>query len=137
MEGRRVGHWQVGRRSDGVGGVASDREVQALNGLSQDMLIELDGLLERLAIDPPRGVVFRSAKASGFVAGADVRDFRGFCDSGTVQDAIARGQFVSQNLAELPCPTVASLACYYLAGRTEHALPCTYRMASHAPYTPN
>src|SRR3546814_13574765 len=105
MEGRRVGHWQVGRRSDGVGGVASDREVQALNGLSQDMLIELDGLLERLAIDPPRGVVFRSAKASGFVAGADVREFRGFGERGTVKDALARGQFVFQKLAELPCPT--------------------------------
>src|SRR3546814_3689819 len=77
LDGLRLRHWQAERRIDGVVVVAIDREGQAVNALSQDMLIELDGLLERLAIDPPRGVVFRSAQASGLVAGADVREFRG------------------------------------------------------------
>ena len=43
-----------------------------------EVLVELEAIVERLAIDPPRGVVFRSAKASGFIAGADLKDFQQF-----------------------------------------------------------
>ncbi len=135
LDGLRLRHWQVERRLDGVVVVSIDREGQSVNALSQDMLIELDGLLERLAIDPPRGVVFRSAKASGFVAGADIREFRGFGERGTVKDALARGQFVFQKLAELPCPSVAAIHGYSMGGGTELALACTYRVASNDPST--
>ena len=62
LDGLRLRHWQVERRPDGVVVVGIDREGQSVNALSQDMLIELDALLERLAIDPPKGLVFRSAK---------------------------------------------------------------------------
>jgi 3-hydroxyacyl-CoA dehydrogenase/enoyl-CoA hydratase/3-hydroxybutyryl-CoA epimerase len=107
FDGLRFRHWRLEARADGVIVVAIDREGQAVNALSQEMLVELDALLERLAIDPPRGVVFRSGKASGFVAGADVREFREFDARGTVDDALFRGQQALQKLASLPCPTVA------------------------------
>ena len=129
--GLRFRHWQVEARADGVVLVTIDREGQAVNALSQDMLIELGDLLERLAIDPPRGVVFRSGKASGFVAGADVREFQQFDARGTVKDALFRGQQVLQKLAELPCPTVAAIHGYCMGGGTELALACRYRVASN------
>ncbi|HET7655844.1 MAG TPA: 3-hydroxyacyl-CoA dehydrogenase NAD-binding domain-containing protein [Luteimonas sp.] len=135
LDGLRLRHWQVERRADGVVVVAIDREGQAINALSQDMLIELDALVERLAIDPPAGVVFRSAKATGFVAGADVREFRDFDARGTVNDALARGQLVFQKLAELPCATVAAIHGYSMGGGTELALACRYRVASNHPST--
>ncbi len=135
LDGLRLRHWQVERRADGVVVVAIDREGQAVNALSQDMLIELDALVERLAIDPPAGVVFRSAKATGFVAGADVREFRDFDARGTVNDALARGQLVFQKLAELPCATVAAIHGYSMGGGTELALACRYRVASNDPST--
>src|SRR5690606_27800523 len=91
--------------------------------------------VERLAIDPPAGVVFRSAKATGFVAGADVREFRDFDARGTVNDALARGQLVFQKLAELPCATVAAIHGYSMGGGTELALACRYRVASNDPST--
>ena len=131
FDGLRLRHWRLEARADGVVVVAIDREGQAVNALSQEMLVELDALLERLAIDPPRGVVFRSAKASGFVAGADVREFQQFDARGTVGDALFRGQQTLQKLAALPCPTVAAIHGYCMGGGTELSLACRYRVASN------
>ncbi|MDQ2701829.1 MAG: 3-hydroxyacyl-CoA dehydrogenase NAD-binding domain-containing protein [Pseudomonadota bacterium] len=130
FDGLRFRHWQVEARADGVVVVTIDREGQSVNALSQAMLVELGELLERLAIDPPRGVVFRSGKASGFVAGADVKEFQDFDVRGTVDDALFRGQQVLQKLASLPCPTVAAIHGYCMGGGTELALACRYRVAS-------
>jgi 3-hydroxyacyl-CoA dehydrogenase/enoyl-CoA hydratase/3-hydroxybutyryl-CoA epimerase len=129
--GLRFRHWQVEARADGIVVVTIDRGGQAVNALSQDMLVELGDLLERLAIDPPRGVVFRSGKTSGFVAGADVKEFQDFDARGTVKDALFRGQQVLQKLAELPCPTVAAIHGYCMGGGTELVLACRYRVASN------
>jgi 3-hydroxyacyl-CoA dehydrogenase/enoyl-CoA hydratase/3-hydroxybutyryl-CoA epimerase len=130
FDGLRFQHWQVERRADGIVLVTIDRAGQPVNALSQDMLIELGALVERLAIDPPRGVVFRSGKPSGFIAGADIREFQDFDAKGTVKDALFRGQQVFQRLAELPCPTVAAIHGYCMGGGTELALACRHRVAS-------
>ena len=135
FDGLRFAHWQVEHRADGVVVVTIDRGGQSVNALSQDMLIELGTLVERLAIDPPRGVVFRSGKASGFVAGADIREFQGFDAQGMVKDALFRGQQVFQRIAELGCPTVAAIHGYCMGGGTELALACRYRVASDDPST--
>ena len=135
FDGLRFAHWQVEPRSDGLVLVTIDRAGQSVNALSQDMLIELGALVERLAIDPPRGVVFRSGKSSGFIAGADIREFQAFDAQGTVKDALFRGQQVFQRIAELPCPTVAALHGYCMGGGTELALACSHRVASSDPST--
>jgi 3-hydroxyacyl-CoA dehydrogenase/enoyl-CoA hydratase/3-hydroxybutyryl-CoA epimerase len=135
FDGLRFRHWQVEPRGDGMVVVTIDRDGQSVNALSQDMLIELDTLLERLAIDPPKGVVFRSGKPSGFVAGADIKEFQEFDARGTVKDALFRGQQALQKLAELPCPTVAAIHGYCMGGGTELALACRYRVASNDPST--
>jgi 3-hydroxyacyl-CoA dehydrogenase / enoyl-CoA hydratase / 3-hydroxybutyryl-CoA epimerase len=135
LDGLRFAHWQVESRDDGIVVVTIDRAGQPVNALSQDMLIELDTLIERLAIDPPRGVVFRSGKASGFVAGADIKEFQAFDANGTVKDALFRGQQVFQRIAELPCPTVAAIHGYCMGGGTELALACRHRVATRDPST--
>jgi 3-hydroxyacyl-CoA dehydrogenase/enoyl-CoA hydratase/3-hydroxybutyryl-CoA epimerase len=135
FDGLRFQHWQVETRADGIVLVTIDRAGQPVNALSQDMLIELGALVERLAIDPPRGVVFRSGKTSGFIAGADIREFQDFDAKGTVKDALFRGQQVFQRLAELPCPTVAAIHGYCMGGGTELALACRHRVVSGDPST--
>ena len=135
FDGLRFQHWRVEARADGVVLVTIDRGGQAVNALSQAMLVELGELLERLAIDPPRGVVFRSGKASGFIAGADIKEFQDFDARGTVNDALFRGQQVLQKLASLPCPTVAAIHGFCMGGGTELALACRYRVASDDPST--
>jgi 3-hydroxyacyl-CoA dehydrogenase/enoyl-CoA hydratase/3-hydroxybutyryl-CoA epimerase len=135
LDGLRFSHWQAELRPDGVLVLSFDRAGEQVNTFSQDVLIELDTLLERLALDPPRAVVLRSAKEKGFIAGADIREFAEFDRKGTIADAIRRGQQVFQRLAELPCPTVAAIHGFCMGGGTEISLACDYRIASNDPST--
>ena len=129
--GLRLRHWRTDLRTDGVLVVSFDKADEHVNTLSQAVLVELDTLVERIAIDPPKGVVLRSAKATGFIAGADIKEFRDFDARGTTGDAIRRGQDVFQRLSELPCPTVAAIHGFCMGGGTEIALACRYRVASN------
>lgn len=135
FDGLRFTHWQAEIRDDGIVVLALDRRDSPVNAMSQDVLLELGDIIERLAIDPPKGVVIRSAKAAGFIAGADLKEFQEFDRRGTVNDAIRRGQSTYQKLAELPCPTVAAIHGHCLGGGTELALACRYRVASSDPST--
>ena len=135
FDGLRVQHWQMQSREDGVLVLSFDRAGTPVNTLAQEVLIELDGLLERIAVDPPKGLVIRSAKPSGFIAGADIKEFQAFDEKGVVADAIRRGQQVFQRLAELPIPTVAAIHGFCMGGGTELALACRYRVASSDPST--
>ncbi|MEG3192086.1 3-hydroxyacyl-CoA dehydrogenase NAD-binding domain-containing protein [Lysobacter sp. D1-1-M9] len=131
FEGLRARHWHTEARGDGVLVLSFDRAEAPVNTFSQDVLIELDSLLERLALDPPKALVIRSGKDKGFIAGADIREFQSFDAKGVVGDAIRRGQQVFQRLAELPCPTVAAIHGFCMGGGTELALACRYRIASN------
>ncbi|QDH70507.1 3-hydroxyacyl-CoA dehydrogenase NAD-binding domain-containing protein [Marilutibacter alkalisoli] len=130
LDGLRFQHWQTSLREDGVLVLSFDRAESSVNTFAQDVLIELDSLLERLAMDPPKGVVLASAKASGFIAGADIKEFATFGENDMVGDAIRRGQQVFQRLAELPCSTVAAIHGFCMGGGTEISLACDYRVAS-------
>ena len=135
LDGLRFSHWQVELRPDGVLVLSFDRAGESVNTFAQDVLLELDGLLERLALDPPKGLVLRSAKDKGFIAGADIREFAEFDRKGTIADSIRRGQQVFQRLADLPCPTVAAIHGFCMGGGTEISLACDYRVASSDPST--
>lgn len=135
FDGLRFSHWQTELREDGILVLSFDRQGASVNAFSQDALIELGDLLERLALDPPKGVILRSAKQVGFIAGADLKEFQEFDRKGTVNDAIHRGQAVFQKLAELPCPTVSAIHGFCMGGGTEISLACTYRVASNDPST--
>jgi 3-hydroxyacyl-CoA dehydrogenase/enoyl-CoA hydratase/3-hydroxybutyryl-CoA epimerase len=135
FDGLPLLNWQAETRDDGVVVLSFDKAGTGFNTFSQDVLIELDGILERLRLEPPKGLVIRSAKASGFIAGADIKEFQTFDQRGTVGDAIARGQNVFQRIAELPFRTVAAIHGFCMGGGTEIALACGYRVASDDPST--
>lgn len=135
LDGLRFSHWQAEARPDGVVVLSFDRAGESVNTFAQDVLIELDAFLERIALDPPKGLVIRSAKAKGFIAGADIREFQQFDEKGTIGDSIRRGQQVFQRLAELPCPTVSAIHGFCMGGGTEISLACRYRVASNDPST--
>lgn len=135
LAGLRFSHWQAEARPDGVLVLSFDRAGESVNTFAQDVLIELDAFLERIALDPPKGLVIRSAKAKGFIAGADIREFQAFDEKGTIGDSIRRGQQAFQRLAELPCPTVAAIHGFCMGGGTEISLACRYRVASNDPLT--
>ncbi|MES2858492.1 MAG: 3-hydroxyacyl-CoA dehydrogenase NAD-binding domain-containing protein [Pseudomonadota bacterium] len=129
FDGLRFQHWQLEQRDDGVLVVSFDRADTAVNTFSQDVLLELQSLLERVAMDPPKGLVLRSAKAA-FAAGADLKALQALDARGQVGDFIQLGQQVFQRLAELPCPTVAAIHGFCMGGGTEISLACRYRVAA-------
>lgn len=130
FDGLTLKNWQIQSRDDGILILHFDREGQSVNSFAQEVLLELEAIIERLAMEPPRGVILASAKSSGFIAGADIKEFAEFDRKGTVSDAIARGQGVFEKLARLPCPTVAAIHGFCMGGGTEMALACDYRIAS-------
>jgi len=135
FDGLQLRNWRHDSRPDGVEVISFDRDGQPVNSFSQEALRELGLMVERLAMDPPRGVVFRSAKERGFIAGADIREFQQFDANGTTADAIRRGQQVFERIARLPCPTVVAIHGFCMGGGTELSLACRYRVASNDPST--
>src|SRR5579862_3193580 len=122
-------NWTLEKDADGVAWLTLDKPATSANVLSGSVLIELDGLLAALEKELPRAVVVISAKKSGFVAGADIREFTGINDEASGYVLIHRGQQVVNRLAALPCPTVAAIHGFALGGGLELALACRYRVA--------
>ena len=68
--------WTLTRDADGYATLAFDKAGAAVNTLSAGAMAELAEALDALDATPPKGLVIRSAKASGFIAGADIDEFR-------------------------------------------------------------
>ncbi len=135
FEGLRFKHWSSERDADGIVVLNFDRAGSSVNTFAREVLDELNEIVERLSFDPPKGLIIRSGKKAGFIAGADIREFEGYAESGMVLDAISYGQRVLQGLSRLPCPTVAAIHGHCMGGGTELALACKYRVASRDPST--
>jgi 3-hydroxyacyl-CoA dehydrogenase/enoyl-CoA hydratase/3-hydroxybutyryl-CoA epimerase len=131
FDGLRLAHWQADRRPDGILVLTLDRADQGVNALSRAVLDELEAMLERIAMELPKGVVIRSGKDAGFIPGADIKSFEEIAAKGHIEDWIRRGQLVFQKLAELRCPTVAAIHGHCMGGGTEISLACRYRIASN------
>ncbi len=86
-------------------------------------------MLAALESQRPTGLVIRSAKKSGFIAGADVNEFRGASDARAVETEIGRAHAVIDRLEALRVPTVAVIHGFCLGGGLEVALACQMRIA--------
>jgi 3-hydroxyacyl-CoA dehydrogenase/enoyl-CoA hydratase/3-hydroxybutyryl-CoA epimerase len=122
-------HFQLTRDADGIAWLLFDREGASANTLSADVIAELDAVLAALESERPTGLVIRSAKTSGFVAGADVNEFRGATDPRPVEAAIGRAHAVIDRLEALKIPSVAVIHGFCLGGGLEVALACRSRIA--------
>jgi 3-hydroxyacyl-CoA dehydrogenase / enoyl-CoA hydratase / 3-hydroxybutyryl-CoA epimerase len=121
--------WKSERDAEGIVWLTLDKPGGSTNVLSRGVLEELGTLLGPLASNPPRGVVVRSGKKNGFVAGADIKEFTSFSSATDAYDLIRSGQRVIDQLESLPCPTVAAIHGFALGGGLELALACHYRVA--------
>jgi hypothetical protein len=93
------------------------------------VITELDAVLGIIEGDQPKGLVIRSTKPSGFIAGADINEFRGATDPALVQAAIGRANDVVNRLEALKAPTIAVIHGFCLGGGLEIALACKWRIA--------
>ena len=135
FEGLRFAHWKADRDAEGIVVLTLDRADASVNALNRAVLDELAQIVERLSFEPPRGVVIRSGKSNGFIAGADIKEFELYEKQGGVLASIENGQRVFQGLARLRCPTVAAIHGFCMGGGTELALACRFRVATRDPST--
>jgi 3-hydroxyacyl-CoA dehydrogenase/enoyl-CoA hydratase/3-hydroxybutyryl-CoA epimerase len=122
--------WKLERDSDSIAWLTLDKPGTSANVLSSSVLLELDALLEPLARNPPRAVIIVSGKKSGFIAGADVKEFTGIKNVEAAYRLVRAGQEVLNRLEALACPTVAAIHGFALGGGLELALACRYRVAA-------
>src|SRR5499427_2656901 len=122
-------NWLLARDDDGIAWLALDKANASANTLSEDVLAELNDVLATLERDMPKGLVLRSAKPKGFIAGADIGEFRGMTDAAAVQARVIQAHAVVDRLDRLAAPTVAVVHGYCLGGGLEIALACDYRIA--------
>jgi 3-hydroxyacyl-CoA dehydrogenase / enoyl-CoA hydratase / 3-hydroxybutyryl-CoA epimerase len=122
-------HFKLTRDGDGIAWLLFNREGASANTLSADVMEEFDRILTELENHRPAGLVIRSAKKSGFIAGADVNEFRGASDPGIVEAAIGRAHAVIDRLEALRVPNVAVIHGFCLGGGLEVALACQSRIA--------
>ena len=121
--------WRSHSDDDGILWLELDKKGTDTNVLSISVLEQLDSLLDEVASNPPKAVIFRSGKARGFIAGADISEF---LDVTTPQEAlimIKRGQTLFSRIESLSCPTIALIEGFCMGGGTELALACDYRIA--------
>lgn len=121
--------FKLTRDADGIAWLLFDREGASANTLSAEVVQEFDAVLASLETERPAGLVIRSAKASGFIAGADVNEFRGANDPRMVEAAIRGAHAVVDRLEALRLPTVAVIHGFCLGGGLEVALACQSRIA--------
>jgi 3-hydroxyacyl-CoA dehydrogenase/enoyl-CoA hydratase/3-hydroxybutyryl-CoA epimerase len=122
-------NFKLTRDADGIAWLLFDRENASANTLSSDVMEEFDAVLAALESQRPAGLVIRSAKPSGFIAGADVNEFRGATDAHAVETQIGRAHAVIDRLEALKIPTVAVIHGFCLGGGLEVALACAARIA--------
>lgn len=121
--------WSLTVDPDRIAWLVLDKQDASANALSRAILTELDARLADVERIAPRGLVLISAKDSGFVAGADVKEFTTLKDAGDAEALIEHGQRVLARLDRLSCPTVAAIHGFALGGGLELALACDYRVA--------
>src|ERR1700755_3011748 len=122
-------NFKLARDADGIAWLLFDRDGASANTLSSDVMEEFDTVLAALESQRPAGIVIRSAKKSGFIAGADVNEFRGAADPRAVETQIGRAHAVIDLLEALKIPTVAVIHGFCLGGGLEVALACQSRIA--------
>ncbi len=122
-------HWRITRDADDVAWLILDKQGSSANILSMDVLGELSDVIAGLEVNPARALVIRSAKPSGFVAGADITEFGVMTDEDAVVKMLGEGNRILDRLDALPFTTIAVVHGFCLGGGLELVLACDRRIA--------
>ncbi|TMH80091.1 MAG: crotonase [Betaproteobacteria bacterium] len=134
MAGKTL-HWKLDTDRDNIVWLSFDKKGASTNVLSADVMAELDRILDELRAKNPRGLIIRSGKDSGFIAGADVEEFTKIKDADDAMRLVKRGWDLYNKLEALPFPTLALVNGFCMGGGVELALACRYRVAVDQPGT--
>ncbi len=122
-------NWRVETDGDGIVWLCLDKDDASANVLSGPVLQEFSEILTPFEANAPRGLVIYSGKNSGFVMGADIKEFTSIKSAQQAYGLIRLGQQVMDRLEALQCPSVAAINGFALGGGLELAMACDYRLA--------
>ena len=128
-------HWRLETDADGVAWATLDKLGETTNSLSVAVMDELAKILTQFESAPPKALVFRSGKAAGFIAGADIQEFTQLDTPAKGLELISRGWNLFNRLAAVRYPTLAIVRGHCLGGGLELALACRYLLAVDEPGT--
>jgi 3-hydroxyacyl-CoA dehydrogenase/enoyl-CoA hydratase/3-hydroxybutyryl-CoA epimerase len=128
-------HFKFESDENGILWMTLDKEGASTNTLSQDVMEELDRIVDELARAKPRALVLRSAKSSGFIAGADIEEFTRVKDPQEAVAMVRRGWDTFAKFAKLPFARIALVRGFCMGGGLELALVCSHRIAVDEPGT--
>jgi 3-hydroxyacyl-CoA dehydrogenase/enoyl-CoA hydratase/3-hydroxybutyryl-CoA epimerase len=131
-------HWKLEREADANGGVAwaiLDTADSSTNTLGGEVMKELCLILDECETNPPKGLIYTSAKEAGFIAGANIEEFTSADTPEKARVIIQRGWDAYNRLAAVSYPTLALVRGHCMGGGTELALACRYRIAVDEPGT--
>ena len=124
------GSWKLQIDADRVAWLTCDVAGSSTNVLSAAVLEDLAAALTLIAEQKPAGLILSSAKSSGFIAGADVKEFLDVHTPEAGYQLVRSGQSVFDQLENLPCPSVAAMHGFALGGGLELALAAHYRIGA-------
>jgi 3-hydroxyacyl-CoA dehydrogenase/enoyl-CoA hydratase/3-hydroxybutyryl-CoA epimerase len=128
-------HWKLEREADGLAWAILDTANSSTNTLGAEVMVELGLILDECEKNPPKGLIFKSAKEAGFIAGANIEEFTTADTPQKARTLIQRGWDAYNRLAAVKYPTLALVRGHCMGGGTELALACRYRIAVDEPGT--
>ena len=128
-------NWKLEREADGVAWAILDTANSSTNTLGAEVMTELGLILDECEKNPPKGLIFKSAKEAGFIAGANIEEFTTADTPQKARSLIQRGWDAYNRLAAVSYPTLALVRGHCMGGGTELALACRYRIAVDEPGT--
>ncbi|MEM6472573.1 MAG: 3-hydroxyacyl-CoA dehydrogenase NAD-binding domain-containing protein [Planctomycetota bacterium] len=130
MKTKSYQNFDINVNAKGVATVSLDVPRRPMNVITESVMTELDEIVTELELaDNIKLVVFRSAKESGFLAGADVEVIREIESPHEAESMLTRGQRLFGRIEALAVPTVVLIHGPCLGGGLEWALACDYRIA--------
>lgn len=122
-------HWHLDRGDKDVAWLIFDKKDAGANVLSSGVLEELGKIVAELESRPPKGLVLRSFKPTGFCLGADISEFSELKSETELVDKLTQAHGVVDRFEALSFPTIAIIHGSCLGGGLELALACDYRFA--------
>lgn len=122
-------HWRLEVDAQGIATATLDKAGESANSLSAEVLREFSSLLDQLDVYPPKGLIIRSGKEAGFIAGADISEFSQLDTAEKGRALVERGWKLFNRLEAVKYPTLALVRGHCLGGGLELALACRYLLA--------